>query len=107
MRVMKESSSRGGGSRIGQLAKAAGVSTDTLRHYERKGLLRSERTRNGYRQYSEGTLERVCMIKKALDVGFTLDQLSAIFKAFDRGGAPCQQVRTHWRQASSPRSRVI
>jgi DNA-binding transcriptional MerR regulator len=95
MRSMKESPSRNRLVwRIGQLAKAAGVSTDTLRHYERKGLLHSQRTRNGYRQYSEGALERVGTIRKALAVGFTLDELSAIFKVFDRGGAPCHQVRT-------------
>ena len=91
---MNESSSRRGPWRIGQLAKATGVSTDTLRHYERKGLLASERTSNGYRQYFEGALERVGMIRKALDVGFTLDELSAIFKVYDGGGTPCQQVRT-------------
>lgn len=91
---MKESSAKHGRWRIGQLAKAAGVSTDTLRYYERKGLLHSERTPNGYRQYTERSLERVGMIRKALAVGFTLDELSAIFKVYDGGGAPCRQVRT-------------
>lgn len=80
--------------RIGDLAKATGVSTDTLRHYERKGVLHSLRAGNGYREYSENALERVRMIRQALAVGFTLDELNAIFKVFDRGGAPCQQVRS-------------
>jgi DNA-binding transcriptional MerR regulator len=80
--------------RIGELAKATGVSTDTLRHYERKGVLRSERSTNGYREYPENALERVRMIRQALAVGFTLDELSTIFKVFDGGGAPCQQVRS-------------
>ena len=79
--------------RVGQLAKAAGVSTDTLRHYERKGLLRPQRSSNGYRAYPEHELERVRMIRQALLVGFTLDELSRVFKVFDRGGAPCQEVR--------------
>ena len=79
---------------IGELAKATGVSTDTLRHYERKGVLQSERTSNGYRKYPENALERVRMIRQALAVGFTLDELSTIFKVFDGGGAPCEQVRT-------------
>jgi DNA-binding transcriptional MerR regulator len=94
MKMMKEGSSGGDICRIGQLAKAAGVSTDTLRHYERKGLLRSDRSRNGYREYSEGAVERVEMIRKALNVGFTLDELTTVFQMFDRGGAPCKQVRT-------------
>ena len=79
--------------KVGELAKAAGVSTDTLRHYERKGLLRPRRSGNGYREYPEHALERVRMIRQALAVGFTLDELGTIFSVFDRGGAPCQQVR--------------
>src|SRR5215510_4638898 len=86
--------SKAGPWRIGELAKTTGVSTDTLRHYERKKVLRSERSSNGYRQYPENAVERVRMIRQALAVGFTLDELSTIFKVFDRGGAPCQQVRT-------------
>jgi DNA-binding transcriptional MerR regulator len=80
--------------RIGELAKATGVSTDTLRHYERKRVLRSERSSNGYREYADNALERVRMIRQALAVGFTLDELSAVFTVFDGGGAPCQQVRS-------------
>jgi DNA-binding transcriptional MerR regulator len=80
--------------KVGQLAQAAGVSTDTLRHYERKGLLRPQRSGNGYRVYPEHALERVRMIRQALTVGFTLDELSAVFNIFDRGGVPCQQVRS-------------
>jgi DNA-binding transcriptional MerR regulator len=75
------------------LAKATGVSTDTLRHYERKGVLHSQRAGNGYRQYPEDALERVRMVRQCLAIGFTLDELRSIFQVFDRGGAPCQQVR--------------
>lgn len=92
--MMKQSVSSGRQLRIGELAKATGVSTDTLRHYERKGVLRSHRTGNGYREYPEDALERVRMIRQALAVGFTLNELRAIFKVFDHGGAPCQQVRS-------------
>src|SRR5881392_2359578 len=80
--------------KVGELAKAAGVSTDTLRHYERKGLLRPRRSGNGYREYPEHALDRVRMIRQALAVGFTLDELRTLFKVFDDGGAPCQQVRS-------------
>jgi DNA-binding transcriptional MerR regulator len=69
------------------------VSTDTLRHYERKGVLHSQRAGNGYRQYPEDALERVRMVRQCLAIGFTLDELRSIFQVFDRGGAPCQQVR--------------
>jgi DNA-binding transcriptional MerR regulator len=80
--------------RVGELAKASGVSADTLRHYERKGVLCSQRASNGYREYPENAIERVRLIRQALAVGFTLDELSAIFDIFDRGGAPCHQVRS-------------
>lgn len=80
--------------RIGALAKASDVSTDTLRHYEAKGLLQPKRSTNGYREYSQDALQRVRMIQQALAVGFTLNELTAIFKVFDGGGAPCHEVRT-------------
>lgn len=80
--------------RAGQLAKVCGVSTDTLRHYERKGVLaRPRRSTNGYREYPADAVERVRLIRKALDVGFTLDELARILGVRDRGGAPCREVR--------------
>jgi len=80
--------------RIGELARATGISTDTLRHYERKGVLTSKRLENGYRVYHGDALERVQAIRKALAIGFTLDELGVVFKVFDQGGAPCLQVRS-------------
>jgi DNA-binding transcriptional MerR regulator len=80
--------------RAGKLAKAAGVSTDTLRHYERKGVLqRPRRAPNGYRQYPHEALERVLLVRRALSVGFTLDELARVLSARDRGAAPCKEVR--------------
>jgi DNA-binding transcriptional MerR regulator len=78
----------------GELAKAAGVSTDTLRHYERKRVLaRPGRAANGYRQYPENALDRVLLVRSALAVGFTLDELAGILGERERGGAPCREVR--------------
>jgi len=62
---MNRKTSKVGSWRIGELAKATGVSTDTLRHYERKGVLRSARSGNGYREYPENALERVRTIRQA------------------------------------------
>jgi DNA-binding transcriptional MerR regulator len=92
--MMNTKAANGGFWRVGELAKAAGVSADTLRHYERKGLLRPQRSHNGYREYPEHAFERVRMIRQALAVGFTLDELREVFKVFDRGGAPCHEVRS-------------
>ena len=80
--------------RAGELAKAAGVSTDTLRHYERKGVLAApRRSPNGYREYTPESLERVLLVRRALAVGFTLDELASILRARERGVAPCSEVR--------------
>jgi DNA-binding transcriptional MerR regulator len=79
--------------RPGQLARLAGVSTDTLRHYERKRLLTSSRSPNGYREYPPEALGRVRLVQRALSVGFTLDELARILRLRDEGGVPCRQVR--------------
>ena len=80
--------------RIGELAKAAGVSADTLRHYERKGVLgKPQRTANGYRHYLDDALDRVRLVRRALAVGFTLDELGRVLRIRDSGGAPCHEVR--------------
>ena len=80
---------------IGELAAAAGVSCDTLRHYERKGVLpRAQRTAGGYRLYPAETFDRVQMVRRALIVGFTLDELAQLFRERDRGEAPCRAARS-------------
>src|SRR5882724_4769008 len=80
--------------RSGELARRAGVSPDTLRHYERRGLLpRPERSGAGYRLYSLEALGRVRLIRGALSIGFTVNELGAILADRDRGGAPCHRVR--------------
>lgn len=76
------------------VARAAGVSTDTLRHYERKGLLPGvTRTAAGYRQYSVAIVQRVLLIQRALVVGFSLPDLQRVLGVRDKGGAPCRSVR--------------
>src|SRR5437763_4370085 len=53
--------------RAGELARASGVSTDTLRHYERKGVLpKPRRSPNGYREYASESLARVLLVRRAL-----------------------------------------
>jgi DNA-binding transcriptional MerR regulator len=77
-----------------EVARQTGVSTDTLRHYERKGLLpETRRTASGYRRYDPGTVARVLLIQRALVVGFSLGDLGRVLAERDRGGAPCRGVR--------------
>jgi MerR family copper efflux transcriptional regulator len=80
--------------RSGELARLAGVSADTLRHYEKKGLLAPpHRGPNRYRVYPPDALARVRLIQRALDMGFSLDDLAHVLRQRDAGGAPCRQVR--------------
>ena len=75
-------------------ARATGVSTDTLRHYERLGLLPGiGRTAAGYRRYSAATVARVHVIQRALGIGFSLKDLKRVLTVRDAGGAPCRTVR--------------
>jgi DNA-binding transcriptional MerR regulator len=78
----------------GQLARFAGVSTDTLRHYERLGLLpMPQRTASNYREYPPASQQRVDLIQRALTIGFSLSELKTILAVRDSGGAPCRNVR--------------
>src|ERR1700733_4162240 len=77
----------------GALPGAAAVSPDTIRHYEKIGVLpRASRTQSGYRVYPASALERVLVVQRALRIGFTLAELAEVLKARDAGGAPCRRV---------------
>jgi len=78
---------------IGQLAKLAGVKPDSVRFYERSGLLpRPERTPSGYRVYQEGALKQLSFIKKAQALGFTLDEIKRILSLRGQGPQTCRCV---------------
>jgi DNA-binding transcriptional MerR regulator len=67
---------------IGGLADAAGVNVETIRYYERRGLLAEPpRTPSGYRQYSEGDLWRLRLIARAKRLGFTLAEIGELLSA--------------------------
>ncbi len=80
--------------RIGELARLCGVSDDTIRHYERKGVITGvERDGSGYRRYAPRMVERVLVVRRTLAIGFRLDELARIFAQRDAGVAPCRGVR--------------
>ncbi|HTS05423.1 MAG TPA: heavy metal-responsive transcriptional regulator [Candidatus Eisenbacteria bacterium] len=80
--------------RSGELARLTGISTDTLRHYERLELLpKPPRTSGGYRDYPPDALERVRLIRRAMSVGFSLPELTTILKMRDGGVPPCRRVQ--------------
>lgn len=79
--------------RIGDLARVTNLSPDTLRHYERLGLLSATRTPGRFREYGSDAVHRVRVIQAALAIGFTLAELAEIFAERAAGRAPCHRVR--------------
>ena len=82
--------------KIGQLARTAEVSIDTVRFYERRGVLpRPQRQPSGYRTYDETTVERIQLARALQALGLTLDEVIDALHAHDRGDATCATER--WR----------
>lgn len=78
---------------VGELAREAGVKADTIRFYEREGLLAAPaRTGAGYRVYDRSALDRVRFIKRAQKLGFTLEQIRQILSLRGNRPATCQCV---------------
>jgi DNA-binding transcriptional MerR regulator len=81
--------------RIGELANAAGLPTQTIRFYERKGLLRrARRSHNGYRDYDKSTTPRLRFIRTAQAAGLTLAEIASIIDLRDGGRIPCAHVHS-------------
>lgn len=80
--------------KIGEVAKQAGVGVETLRFYERSGLLeRPARTEGGYRLYDAQALGLLEFIKRAQTLGFTLEEIKRIIAESRTGKKPCAEVR--------------
>lgn len=85
---MTQKSSTSNGVTIGRLSFMAKVGVDTVRFYERSGLLTpSNRTDSGYRLYSKSTVARIQFIRRAKEIGLSLDQIRTILDIHDHGGA--------------------
>lgn len=79
--------------KIGELAREAGVAIDTVRYYERQGLLpEAERTLSGYRRYAAPDVERVRFIRRAKALGFTLSEIGELHDV-DARIAELQRIR--------------
>ncbi len=79
---------------IGQLAKATQVGVETLRYYERRGLLpEPPRRESGYRQFPAEAIKRIRFIKRAQNLGFSLREISRLLALSDGQEAGCEDVR--------------
>lgn len=80
--------------RTGELAARAAVGPQTLRYYERRGLLAEPvRSPSGYRAYPEDALHRVRFIKRAQELGFTLTEVAALCQLAEGGPDSCDRAR--------------
>jgi DNA-binding transcriptional MerR regulator len=79
---------------IGELAARAGVTPKAVRYYERRGLLKPERTKAHYRDFDERALAVVQTIRRGQNLGIQLDELREVVELIDHGSAPCQTVRS-------------
>ncbi len=78
----------------GQLAKKAGVNIETIRYYERRGLIpKPGRRDSGYRQYSHEAVKRVQFIRHAKDLGFSLKEIHELLSLRHDPGTPCSMVK--------------
>lgn len=79
------------GRTIGQLAAAAGVNRQTVRYYQRRGLIEQPpKPASGYRRYPRATLERIQFIKRAQGLGFSLEEIRDLLAL---GDGQCEDVR--------------
>src|SRR5262245_66697030 len=82
--------------KIGEIAAEAAVSVDTVRFYERVGVLPAPaRTESGYRNYEPGIVDRILLTRELQAIGFTLTDAVDALAAHDAGGATCESER--WR----------
>jgi DNA-binding transcriptional MerR regulator len=80
--------------RIGEVSAGSGVNIQTLRYYERRGLLpHPRRDASGYRAYQPETIELVRFIKRAQELGFTLSEVSDLIRLRTSQGQRRTQVR--------------
>ncbi len=79
---------------IGKVAKISGTSVDTIRFYEKQGLIPPpSRRESGYREYTRETLVRLAFIRNAKELGFTLLEIREMLELRTTSGTPCQSVQ--------------
>lgn len=80
--------------KIGEVADRADVGIETIRYYERQGLLEPPRRRaSGYRQYDESVVSRLKFIRRAKTLGFTLAEIRDLLGLWVGGETRCEQIR--------------
>ena len=79
---------------IGELSRRTGCNIETVRYYERVGLLPKPSRRGTYRRYDEEDVERLAFVRRARELGFTLNEIRALLKLAIEGQEVCADVHT-------------
>lgn len=80
---------------IGEISKHTGLSRDTIRFYEKRGLItipKKQRRDNNYKEYPETIIERLTLIKSIQDLGFTLKEIEIFFELWQEENASCTNL---------------
>jgi DNA-binding transcriptional MerR regulator len=81
---------------IGELVQKSGLTKDTIRFYEKKGLINlgaSDRRNNNYKEYTEQVLNKLLMIRKLKDMGFTLNEIDTFLELWREEDASCVNLK--------------
>lgn len=79
--------------RIGELSRRTGCSVETIRYYERIGLLPEVERQGTYRQYDAASETALAFIRRARTLGFTLDEVRSLLRLANTGAAACSEAR--------------
>ena len=81
---------------IGELVERTGLTKDTIRFYEKKGLIsldKKSRRKNNYKEYSEHVLDKLMLIRKLKDLGFTLNEIDTFLELWREEDASCRNLK--------------
>lgn len=79
--------------RIGELGRATGTKVETIRYYEREGILpAADRTQSNYRDYSSDHLATLAFVRRARELGFSMAQIRELLTLSDHDDKPCDDV---------------
>jgi MerR family mercuric resistance operon transcriptional regulator len=98
----------GSSMKIGEAAAASGCHLETIRYYERVGLLtKAARRSNGYREYRQEEVERLLFIARGRDLGFSLEEIRTLLRLSERKDMSCEEVdRLARQQLAEVQSRI-
>lgn len=78
---------------IGMLSQLSGVNIETIRYYEKVGLLpAARRAGNGYRQYDDASIERLAFVRRGRELGFTIDEIRELLSLAHHPDQPCSNA---------------